>query len=303
MADILKSCGKWYKHLWYEGDGRGFKKDESVLYAGFIVKVTPGGTYTVKAEWNKCASKRRFNILGFRTIPTLGMVHDTRYNWGNISNSVPEKTLTFSVGSDINYIYIYFGWDPDIQAYNVDKIVKNVELITDTPQCSNPTLPEEGEPVPRFSKTDTPCDKPLPPLPPEPPKPEDPTEGTGTSCPTSGIYGGYGTKLTDIKLFLYAANVTNGTIKLNKPQLEVGTVATDWRPNADEAIKHYTPAYKQVKGLAIQQGSNGKKNLEIPTVEGTIYGVDLWGGDTAKLLKDEIAELKEQIKELKNQIK
>lgn len=124
-----------------------------------------------------------------------------------------------------------------------------------------------------------------------------------TDCSKSGIYGGYGQKLTDIKLFLYATNVTNGTIKLNKPQLEVGTVATDWRPNADEAIKHYTPAYKQVKGLAIQQGSNGKKYLEIPTVEGTIYGADLWGGDTAKLLKDEIAELKEQIKELKNQIK
>ena len=145
-----------------------------------------------------------------------------------------------------------------------------------------------------------------PPAPePQPPQPtpQEPTEGTGTSCPTSGIYGGYGQKLTDIKLFLYATNVTNGTIKLNKPQLETGTVATDWRPNADEAIKHYTPAYKQVKGLAIQPGSNSKKYLEIPTVEGTIYGADLWGGDTAKLLKDEIAELKEQIKELKNQIK
>ena len=144
--------------------------------------------------------------------------------------------------------------------------------------------------------------RPQPPEP-QPPNPQDPTDGTGTSCPTSGIYGGYGQKLTDIKLFLYATNVTNGTIKLNKPQLEVGTVATDWRPNADEAIKHYTPAYKQVRGLAIQQGSNDKKYLEIPTVEGTIYGGDLWGGDTAKLLKDEIAELKEQIKELKNQIK
>ena len=138
---------------------------------------------------------------------------------------------------------------------------------------------------------------------PEPtPTPQDTTEGTGTSCSTSGIYGGYGQKLTDIKLFLYANKVTAGTVKLNKPQLEVGTVATDWRPNADEAIKHYTPAYKQVKGLAIKQG-NGKTYLEIPTVEGDIYGVDLWGGDTAKLLKDEIAELKEQIKELKNQIK
>ena len=61
-----------------------------------------------------------------------------------------------------------------------------------------------------------------------------------TTCSNTGTFGGEGTPLKDIKLFLYANKVTAGTVKLNKPQLEVGTIATDWRPNPTDLAQANT---------------------------------------------------------------
>ena len=127
-----------------------------------------------------------------------------------------------------------------------------------------------------------------------------------SSCSNTGQFGGSGTPLKDIKLFLYANNVTKGTIKLSKPQVEVGTFATDWRPNPSDYVERNSPAYKEVKGVAIQHNKEqNKKYIEVQATDGTVYGVDIWGGDAKKLLEQqqaEIEELKKLIQTLETKI-
>ena len=79
------------------------------------------------------------------------------------------------------------------------------------------------------------------------------------SCSNTGQFGGGGTPLKDIKLFLYANKVTKGTIKLSKPQVEVGTYATDWRPNPADATKSIEMMLKQIESVRKGGRKNGKK--------------------------------------------
>lgn len=81
---------------------------------------------------------------------------------------------------------------------------------------------------------------PLPPPPPEPPKPrppKPPKPPEEEKCDTNGIHGGEGIELSKIEISLYVDSVTNGTVKLRRPQLEVGSLMSDWRPNPADTQK------------------------------------------------------------------
>ena len=105
--------------------------------------------------------------------------------------------------------------------------------------------------------TNNSCDI-VPPIPPTPGGGGESGE-TDKPCSNTGQFGGGGTRLQDIKLFLYANKVTKGAIKLSKPQVEVGTYATDWRPNPADATKSIEMMLKQIESERKGGRKNGKK--------------------------------------------